>query len=40
MSAEQNEKDEWRAIEEELRLMYGDEAFLRMTEDEWWRYEY
>lgn len=24
MSAEQNEKDEWRAIEEELRLMYGD----------------
>lgn len=40
MGDEQNEADEWRAIEEKLHLMYGDEAFQRMTEDESWRHGY
>ncbi|MFM1680962.1 hypothetical protein [Aeromonas salmonicida] len=40
MSAEENEENEWHAIEESLRLMYGDNAYQRMTEDEWWRYDY
>ena len=34
MSTENNENDEWCVIEEKLRLMYEDEAFLRMTKDE------
>ncbi|MFQ2541405.1 hypothetical protein ACK30C_18215 [Aeromonas caviae] len=40
MGDKQNEANEWGAIEEKLRLMYGDEAFQRMVEDEWWRYDY
>ncbi|MNG97268.1 hypothetical protein D3C79_563760 [compost metagenome] len=40
MGDEQNEEDEWHAIDEKLRLMYGNNAFQRMTEDEWWRHDY
>ncbi|WP_429169041.1 hypothetical protein [Aeromonas rivipollensis] len=40
MSAKNNENNEWSVIEEKLRLMYGDESFQRITEDEWWKYYY
>lgn len=40
MGDEQNEADELYAIEEKLRLMYGEKAYQRITGDEWWRYDY
>ncbi|MFQ2173610.1 hypothetical protein ACK345_10585 [Aeromonas rivipollensis] len=40
MGDEQNEADELYAIEEKLRLMYGEKAYQRITEDEWWKYDY
>lgn len=40
MGDEQNEADELNAIEEKLRLMYGEKAYQRITEDEWWKYDY
>lgn len=40
MNDAQNEADEWHAIEEELRLIYGYEAFQHITEDEWWKYNF
>jgi len=40
MSAKNNENNEWGVIEEKLRLMYGEKAYQRITEDEWWRYDY
>lgn len=39
MGDEQNEADELYAIEEKLRLMYGEKAYQRITEDEWWKYD-
>lgn len=40
MGDEQNEADELYAIEEKLRLIYGEKAYKRITENEWWMYDY
>ncbi|WP_324033387.1 hypothetical protein [Aeromonas caviae] len=40
MNDEQNEADEWHAIEEELRLIYGSDAFQHIIKDEWWKYNF
>lgn len=40
MDTEKSKENEWQAIEKKLLLMYGDKAYQRMTENEWWRYDY
>lgn len=40
MGDEQNGADDLYAIEERLRLLYGEKAYQRITGDEWWRYDY
>ena len=40
MDTEGNNEYDWGIIEKNIRRIYGNKAYRRITEDEWWRYKY
>ena len=40
MDTENNNEYDWGLIEKNIRRIYGNKAYRRITEDEWWKCKY